>query len=221
MARTLNGTSDNVEYSSIAFGGTGCYLLWVDKDFADNDADANYLMDSTNGDRYLIYKRKGDTPSKNHYGLYLDNTAITDEEDGLLGMLTQASGFQSVACNYTSGAQEVFADGTSIDTMAITITGSTPTNHWLGKRYTDVEFWEGKMAYFVVWNVELTDNEHSALGNGVNPFVIRKSNQLVHSPLNGNNSPENDYSGNGKTGTLDGTSKSSLNPPVEFLENYL
>ncbi len=68
----------------------------------------------------------------------------------------------------------------------------------------------------------ITLAEIGALGRGANIFGFGRHDILqLDMPLNGNNSPEPDFSGNDRDGTLTGTTKATTNAPVELLENYL
>lgn len=99
----------------------------------------------------------------------------------------------------------------NVDRTSIARRGdSTPTNYL-----------DGHLSWHVVWDVGLSDNEMGALARGVNPFAIRDGSMVALWPIEGNDSPEIDYKG-----TLDlnvnGTPlKSTTNPPVELLENYI
>lgn len=76
------------------------------------------------------------------------------------------------------------------------------------------------ISHVVIWDVELSSTEHLVLSRGVNPFVIQNDNLQVYYPLNGNNSPENEYA-QSALGTVTGAIKATTNPPVELIENYL
>lgn len=55
-----------------------------------------------------------------------------------------------------------------------------------------------------IWTVTLSDNEISAYSNGISPVRIQPGSQAGHWPIWGVASPEQDYSGNNRTLTLNG-----------------
>jgi len=118
---------------------------------------------------------------------------------------------------YVKGVSEA-NDTTTSGTMT---NGTAPIR--MAGRYDGAAYLDGDLAHFVVFNTLLSDNHILALQNGVNPIAIGyESNLQLYCPTHGNDSPEPDYSGNNRTGTLNNTpTKTSSNPPVELLENYL
>lgn len=100
-----------------------------------------------------------------------------------------------------------------IDGLPLTPTGGSGAagsnnlgNHafYLMSRAASSLFGAGRMAEFTVWNVKLNSAEILALAKGSNPRWVRAANQNIYLPLWGTSSPEVDYSGNGKSGTVSG-----------------
>jgi concanavalin A-like lectin/glucanase superfamily protein len=68
------------------------------------------------------------------------------------------------------------------------------------------QFLTGQMAEAAIWNVELTSGDVFRLSRGVPPGIIQRANLKGYWKLLGE-SPETDYSGNGSTGTVIGTTQ--------------
>jgi len=84
------------------------------------------------------------------------------------------------------------------------------------------EYYTGSLSNIVIWDVVLTNDEQLALASGVNPFAIEPANIKCNCPLDGNDSPENNYATPADTAAHVGTPVKYVgNPPVELLENYL
>ena len=80
---------------------------------------------------------------------------------------------------------------------------------------------EDEIGLVTVWDVVLSPNEIGALWRGTHPFPFRNDNIMLLSPIEGNNSPEPDWSGNGNIGTVTNTTRATSGFPTELLENYL
>lgn len=77
-----------------------------------------------------------------------------------------------------------------------------------------VNFSMATFAHAAVWNTNLTAGEISALAKGVLPLSIRPLSLRGYWPLDGLQSPEPDFSGNGNNGTLPNGSTPAAGPPV-------
>lgn len=78
---------------------------------------------------------------------------------------------------------------------------------------------DGKAAECFLTSTALTANQRLAIAHGINAFALGIA-MVLFLPIYGSHSPEIDYSGNGNTGAVNGTTK-SIHPPVELVENYL
>ena len=70
----------------------------------------------------------------------------------------------------------------------------------------------GIVAERACWNVALSDSEFLLLGAGMSALYIRPGNLIAYNPIFGNQSPEPDLSGNGRTGALTSTTKVGHSP---------
>lgn len=73
----------------------------------------------------------------------------------------------------------------------------------------------GRLAWATCWSVQLAANEMVAMHRGVPPSRIRPKDQLICWPVWGLHSLEIDLSGNGRSGTVTGTTKAN-GPPVRL-----
>jgi len=99
-------------------------------------------------------------------------------------------------------------------------------NFVVGDRATGGRSYDGDMGYCVFWSSELTDNQFLALFHGVNPIAIDPDNLILFLTNEGNSTPilnDGDWNGqlNKPSAESGPPSKSTTNPPVELLENYL
>jgi len=127
----------------------------------------------------------------------------------------------------TSGGMDITVDGTQHTENAPATTNDSATN--TGSTEATVgedpaagsRDFEGDLAFNFAMDHFPATTHVNAMSNGVNPFGLWGDRMQFYSPLWGNESPENNYGLNGTTGTVTGTTRSTTNPPVELLENYL
>lgn len=141
------------------------------------------------------------------------------------------TGFHSVVATFISNtSKKIFADGVEEGELTTSTTYSTSINVFsIGylARLSPVDFNDGDIGFCAAWDLTLSDNEIAALGNGVNPWAIRNQNLVMYCQVNGNEDPEPNWANRGAFASptnfvLTGTpTKSTTNPPVELLENYL
>ena len=74
---------------------------------------------------------------------------------------------------------------------------------------------DGRLAWASLYNVVLSDNDVTALANGTNPSRIRAKTLRGLWPIEGNNSPEHDYTQYANKLTITGTAPQAAGPPVE------
>ena len=81
--------------------------------------------------------------------------------------------------------------------------------------------WLGELAYSALWSSLLSANHIIGLANGANPFALGLATLEYLLPFWGNEAPEEDWSGNGRTGTVTGSAQDASNPPVVPLQNHM
>lgn len=99
-------------------------------------------------------------------------------------------------------------------------TGSAPMGFGFDPNSGGRNF-NGWIADAAEWSVVLTAAEHQALAKGARPKDIRPTSLLGYWPLNGFASPEPDYSGNARNGTLTGTTNVSGPPLMIFTPRWV
>lgn len=123
-----------------------------------------------------------------------------------------ASAWNHVAVTETGSAQSITVNG------GTPITGSTAVTYagYLNNIYYPTgtfESFDGRVADWAIWSNILTQGEINALSTGVRPNRIRPDLLICYLPLDGLQSPEPDFSGNGYIGDLEGTTYAP-NPPI-------
>jgi len=117
-----------------------------------------------------------------------------------------------------SGNVEVFHNGSSEATGSFagspSITLSCTDIGYLN-RPSDINFANGDIAEVGMWSAVLSDNEISALARGSRVRHIRPGSLALDVPIEGLQSPEPDYSGNGIDMTVTGATYAT-HAPVSF-----
>ena len=139
-----------------------------------------------------------------------------------------ANGWTCISVDYNRGSvnndPNCFEDGIlQTETEAAMPDGTAKTgvdSVRFGANVAGAQDFDGQIFGGSFWDVALSASEHLALFHGIPAFVIRNESLQYYYPLDGNNSPENEYVQQAN-GTLNGTIKATTNPPVELLENYL
>lgn len=121
----------------------------------------------------------------------------------------------------TLGDNTVFLDAATEAASGAGVINTTDSVQIINKTIDNLKAGDAKYAHSVLWNTNLPETHRLALFHGVNPFPIFHSNQVINYPIDGNNSPENDHSGNSNSGILTGTTKFAGNPPVQLLSRYM
>jgi len=120
-------------------------------------------------------------------------------------------------------AYEFFFDGTSEDTETA---GTDTDNNQAVELGTysgqSSRRFDGQLAECVIWNIILPDDSIQAIARGAQPWVVATSSQVVFCQIEGNDDPEPNFASSTNTFELAGTgAKSTPNPPVEMIENFL
>jgi len=131
-----------------------------------------------------------------------------------------------IACTFSGNSNKngmtVDIDGTRLAGTSASMSGSLANN--VDMRYANstsagLDF-EGDHFHVAIFDIELTQQQITSMRNGVPPMIAAPDANLVSfTPLWGNDSPEQEYTG-GVTATVTGTTKTD-NPATELLENYL
>ena len=224
MARDFDGSSDLIACGDVDIDNEISVCVWI---YADGWASGfrSVIAKRSNGGLVTNYGLNANTSILQwHYrgndGWKLLTTPISNAPAGqwilFVGTFKQ---------NGSDVDAEIIIDGISKATT--TFTNDDLTNALNNADVTlgrlseaSSEFFDGKLFDYTSYNSILTTNQAKALFQGVPSFVIDIENQKQLLRLNGNDSPEPDISGNGNDGTLTGTTKSTTDPPVEFIDNY-
>lgn len=228
MARSFDGIDDDIDWGSPAstdsiFDSGGTIFVWNIKD----NAAAERLVYKITGTRgYYIH---GFTSGADYLVEFLQDFAPTNGAWDTTDNALTVGVWNTIAVIYNNSSADnnplIFANGisagiTEILTPVGTRTDDVALNLWLGSNNTTSVPWTGDLAFFCAWKDELSDNEMTALRNGIHPFIIRSDSITLLATIEGNDSPEGDYNGQQSSGIITGTIKAPTNPPVEPLENY-
>lgn len=222
MGRDFNGSSDEIIVSDdAALDVTNVTLMaWFNADgWTTNDFIIS-KTDSATDDAYgMGISAEGTDDLKAIIGTAATER-IMNADDGGAGR--PLGSWHLLTMTYTSGSWKLWFDGVEQKEIT-TFTGDldqTAADIHIGRLRALGLFFDGIIAECVIWDGVLSDEVMLSLFRGVNPFSIRSKTLVYYCPLWGNESPEVDYSGNGNTGTLTGTTK-DVHAPVELLENYV
>jgi hypothetical protein len=219
MARSFNGSTDELISSSIAIPVAATMAIWVKPITLPSGYQTVCGYGGAN-DYFVIHLKS--TGNAAYYcfsvtgGIHVDpgtatytlnawtHTAIT--YDSINNLLTYANGISDGTNNLGFGnlgqADSPLGAALGYDT-------TTPGRHL-----------NGVMADFGYWNTALTVAEIRALANGARPGNIRPQNLLCWQPLDGLQSPEPDLSGKKNNGTLTGTTAAFGPPLMQFTPRW-
>ena len=111
--------------------------------------------------------------------------------------LNQWSHVAGVIASTTSRA--AYLNGGSKGTNTTSVAPAGMNRVRVGLSSTDGAPFDGRIAEFAIWNVDLTDAEVAALATGINPMGVRRGSLVGYWPLWGVDSPEPDYTGSGRS----------------------
>jgi len=212
MARDFDGDGDKCLLSSApSFAGNFVGTVFCRFKLANLTGDKNLwavsegrVFDSTNDEMRLWWNDVGG--SAGHLQL---SSVINGSTNYALKPTTVTSDTNWHTAVMRSDGDEItmFYDGGS--ETVIELGGTTNDGAWFGdhpdidrwcigglQRDVLIVDWAGGGAEFAVWDVVLTQDEVTALENGVSPNMIRRKHLVHYSPLYGVASPEPDLSGN-------------------------
>ena len=223
MGRDFNGSSDEIIVSDDAALDVAnvTVMAWFNADaWAVND----FILaksSSTTDDAYgIAISAEATDDIKAIIGTDGGSERIMNADDGGAGR--PLGSWHLLTMTYTSASWKLWFDGVEQKEVT-TFTGDldqTAADMHIGDLRSLAAHFDGILAEISIWDGVLSDEVMLALSRGVSPFAIRSKTLVYYCPLWGNESPEVDWSGNGNTGTLDGTTK-DVHVPVELVENYL
>lgn len=210
MARHFgSGNTDRLETSSIIPpGSAGTISIWVLSNWAYNDGFEHDLWrhhktTATTGTfAYIKYSDNNIYVGWNGAGL--GDQRITLSGSGIFVLNTwehHVFSWDSAVPNCT-----LYVNGSSVATRGTALTtftcdllaiGNTPG----GGSNNSIS---GNMADYCSWNVAMTLGEVQSLSKGCRPSSIRPANIIAYYPVDGEQSPEPDFSGSGKNLTVTG-----------------
>jgi len=220
MARDFDGSNDFMNSGTQTLPESMTAMAWCNADSFGSGGDQDILIrdGATNSTFFLEFY---DTDSSTQRDLSAGWTGATNRLVDVAPNVFDVDGnFHHALCVGGDAGWELWSDGVSEATATSSWTAAAEVLNFGGKTGGS-DCFNGKLGEFVVWSVGLTDNQIVALFHGVNPFGIQPDKLFVYIPTFGNESPEPDYSGTGKTGTVLEAVKASSHPPVELIENYL
>jgi hypothetical protein len=143
-----DGTIDNrVEFPGHNYGTEGTIQAWV---YHDDASGTQYVMDSSNGSRSLLY---------GGWSLYLNNTHLGN----LSGELIPMDEWTHLVITWdnaaTDGRQKVYKNGSLFDTFNVMLSPTSPATLWLGNRFSNNEPWKGAIDEYALWDTALSPQE--------------------------------------------------------------
>ncbi len=131
----------------------------------------------------------------------------------------QIGQWHSYLCTYDGSNLRVYLDGAEVTNSPLAATGgldNTPDTFRVGNVSNGTLPFDGKLCEYCHWAATLTANEAVTLANGISPGDIRPTDIEIYLPIEGNDSPELDYSPNGLSGTVNGTLVKANHSPKEL-----
>jgi hypothetical protein len=208
MARSFNGTSDNI-----------AFVTDVNLPLSTSDRSVFCWINcgpSSGGGYTTLFEYGQNTPNAGVFW-YLHGSVLALDSFNTVWDATvnvASNTWRAVGWTYSSPTSIMYVDGVQDSTNAGNgfSTVSIPANCHIGTDFLN-RYYAGQMAELAVWNVKLTAAEMAALAKGARPNTIRPSALKAWWPLGGIQSPEPDLSGLANNGTLTGTNP-AFGPPV-------
>lgn len=133
------------------------------------------------------------------------------------GNITAGNWYQFTFTWSTGGTATLFFNGSSVSSGSKTWSANTGTHFYFGNATSaGGRQLSGSIADIAIWNAPLAQGEVTALANGARPGSIRQGSLIGWWPLDGQQSPEPELSGNAKNATVTGTTSTS-GPPIMML----
>jgi hypothetical protein len=212
MARSFNGTSDDIFTSKLASSTNANITVsaWVNPSSATSQRPVfcNGGVNTNNG--FGVYScRSADASS--HFSVFPFGSAVVDS-----GVSISTSVWSHIAVT-TDGSNNwsFYINGIFQSTVNRVSVAPTDTQCGIGGNGFS-EFYAGLSADVAMWSVALSALEIKALANGARAYTIRRSALLSYWPLGGLQSPEPDLSGKANNGILTGTNPAFGPPLMQF-----
>lgn len=216
MARTWGGTTGSVDSGLTAHNTLRTYFGWYWRT-GDGENSLGRMWDKRNNGATEVELFYNDAGGNTYQFL---RTWSTPGQWTIARPSTGA--WHPIGINYDSGSianvPVIYVDGAPVTVGALvpplgTIVDNA-SSYWIGNRGDDTRTWDGKIAWWTVWNALLDADEHAALGAGVNPMAFRRDALVKCFPLFGQLSPEPCFV-TGGTGAVVSTTYTD-GPPVTF-----
>ncbi len=211
-SRDADGTGDYLTFSGSAVSlNVGTVAYWMNSDIAFN-GNSFYFFD-TDTARHAFFHCKVVDCNENNVEIYNDGRSTDFNGAWNAGEWH----FHAFVYNKTGNVQTYYLDGvsqSSIRTSGTWGANSVGTNAYIGSRFSATQQMDGRLCYFHHYNKALTVVEVNEIMR--HPGSIADG-LIVFLPILGTASPENDLSGNGTTGTINGNLNSHADGPPVFL----
>lgn len=222
MARDFDGIDDIITVSSPnssldnIFDGGGTLLIWTNPTSA-GDANQGYVIDRNGKWRFQNENILSGDLNFTFVYLFSGTNGLWRSNDRPYS----TNQWNPIIIRYNSDSitndPDFFINGIKKEYTAVTAPTGTRTSDAgndvnIGSNSALSRSFDGMIAEFAIWDIELTDVECFALNDGISPNRIRPSAMVGYWPLYGNSSPEPDLSGNGNNGTVTGTTKADHTP---------
>lgn len=218
MARSFNGTSDRIGFAGIAGLGAlvanGAFTLSV------------WLFQTSHGTRQSALADWNSAGSAQSIDVEVNASNVIGWNVGinssnvitLTGVTASLSTWYNVILTYDGSTVAKASVNGALQTNTYAQNRSLPNGTTLtlgrGGAFNSL-FFAGRLADLVIWKgVVLTANQIKAIAAGANPVMTNPGGIVLYLPLLGADSPEPDYSGSRRSGTLTGTA-TALHPPVQ------
>lgn len=197
------------------------YLLWTNITSVALNTDKGVMTKSHSSHSQPYYNiHLNYNPGINKFSMY----AVVGNWDADSTQVTQdvESSWHVLAGSFDETDMKIYID--SVEKVSF---GNAGTINWSGQEI-QIGNWanlgrglQGDFSHACVYSSVLTTNQQLIIFKGVNPFVVDHDNLQMLVQLDGNGTYDGDYSGNGNYGEAFTAIKSTTNPPVEMIENYL
>lgn len=209
MARSFNGTSDKVAFTSGSPPTAATFSAWIRSTLVSTYGPVVDLF-TTNDTKYYVKSNGTSAFYVGGSGTYDGSGAATFSANVWYNIVFTWGNLSAAAPFNTYVNSVLDFNGTA------NLASTTGTTALYGNDAAGAHFFGGSLADPTFWNVVLSTAEILALSKGVRPSKIRPNNLVFWHPLDGLQSPEPDFSGNAHNGTLTGTALAS-GPPIMML----
>ncbi len=216
MARDFQDSGDNLTVSAAPITGAPFTVsCWVLPDDGTAALHIWSIGDSATDDESEFRLELQGFVAGDPFRLVVKEVGETEQRAATAGTTT-LNAWNHVLCVAASATdRKIYRNGANEGTNTVSRTPPTIDLTRIGTRarLTANGNFSGRIAEVAMWNVELTANERTALANGVAAIRIRSASLKFYAPIFGGASPEPDYTANGNSMTVNGTTVVD-HPPV-------